>query len=135
MAAGQVERRKSRRSQTKDKIKIARIQYFLLSDPKKRYKDALMMDLGSNGLRIATNEELPLGATIEVHLFNPKKVKKIKKDLMRGLAYYRLLAQVRWAGQSSPNGYMHGLEFLDISIAENRNRKGIEDLISELESK
>ena len=46
---------------------------------------------------------------------------------------YRLLAVVRWSRTSESLGVMHGLEFLPVSIAESRNRRGIRTIMESWE--
>ena len=106
---------------------LSEAHYFLLSDPMKRVKKAKVLDLGTGGVCMATDEELPVGGTVELRIPDPRK--KGGEDL-EDLAYYRLLAEVRWGKGRGRRGFVHGLQFLDISTAEIRNVKGIRRIMA-----
>ena len=81
--------------------------------------------MSPGGLSLLTEQELPVGSVLELRVEPPGAAGERR---LGGAC--RLLATVRWSAQGGGHGdYLHGVEFVDISMAEARNRKGIERIM------
>jgi hypothetical protein len=104
---------------------LTRVRYSLLSDARNRQHEAPVLDMSNGGLCLLTEQEISLGLTVQM-LVEPAQDES---------AAYRLLAVVRWSLPVGNLGLLHGLEFLPVSIAEARNRKGIRSIMESWEQR
>ena len=125
--AEQSQRRRFRRVGSKaGTTPLATATYSLLADARSREHEVPVLDLSEGGLCLLASEELDPGLTMRIVLH----------PLEGEGAGYRLLAEIRWGAERDDGvGYIYGLEFLPISIAETRNLRGIHGFMESWEER
>ncbi|NOZ85389.1 MAG: PilZ domain-containing protein [Deltaproteobacteria bacterium] len=134
------ERRKFERVGSKGLSRpLTRAVYSSLSDVIKKKNEAGVLDLSLGGLAMEIERELMEGSKVELILPKPSGSQAQADDKLSIELGYRLLAEVRWSKKRQENGnsskIIHGLMFLPFSIAEKRNRNGIEAIIDDFKSR
>ena len=112
---------------------VAKARFFQFSDPQKRFQGGQVLDVSLGGLSLLIPEQVPVGSIVEIHV-EPPPTEGAGGEITLGGAY-RLLATVRWSALSWQDNYIHGVEFMDISLAEVRNRRGLEKIMEVYEQR
>jgi len=102
---------------------LTHVRYSLLSDARNLQHEAPVLDMSNGGLCLLTDSEINRGLTVQL-LLDPLEDEG---------AAYRILAVVRWTAPGGSHGVLHGLEFLPVSIAEARNRRGVRGIMESWE--
>jgi len=125
--ANEKDRRKHPRVGAKNPDKpVTSARFYLLSDARKSILEAPVLDVSLGGLSLMTQLEIPVGATLQL-LVEPYRAPGVESTM--GGAY-RLLAEVRWgSSRKEQEIFILGLMFLPVSIAESRNRKGLQRIM------
>ena len=127
MSSDGKERRKHERIGAKDPDKpVTRARFFLLSDARKSILEAPVLNVSLGGLCLQTLQTIPVGSTIQL-LIEPDRSPGTESTMSGA---YRLLAEVRWGTtKEEAQTFVLGLMFLPVSIAEARNRKGLQRIM------
>ena len=128
------ERRAHRRIGEKDPNNpVTSLRFFSLLDEEKTLHDGLVLDVSMGGLCMLSSQELAADSTIQ--LFVQPLIPSGHEDEVTLGGEYRLLRIVRWVKRHDETKALYGIEYLEVSMEEVRNRRGIQQIIDEYEKR